>query len=214
MTAYCARRFLPALGVLLALVATPAAIAAASAAGVLAVDRGSGGTVVDRTISCPVITQLDSGSIGLGAGVKGPPVSDNGGTVPNPGYVGVGQEELAYAATSTLKSIFVSPGRTVKSGYFFNTTACKSAPAIPLARSALPSLGVFSHAGNTQLAESCLVAANSLATVRMRVTLSAFGVPVAAQVAVRAGKRQRPLAFIDWTPTRFTAFASAACVQR
>lgn len=197
-----------------ALVATAAAIAAASAAGVLAVSRASGNTTIDRTISCRVITQLDSGSLDLAAQVKGPPVSDNGGTFTQPGSILIAAEQMVYAAISTSKEIVVLPGKTIKTGYFFNNTVCTRATAIQLSRSGLPSLGVFSHAGNTQLSESCLVAANSLATVRLRVVLSASGAPVAAQLAVRAGKRQRPLAFIGWTPTRFTAFASAACVQR
>ena len=197
-----------------ALVTTVAAIAAASAAGVLAVGSASGGTTTfDRTLSCQVITQLDSADVYFSASVKGPPVIDNGGAFPQPGYVEASAEHTLIATATTLKKIFVSPGNTVNSGYFFNNAVCKTAPAIPLSRSALPSLGVFSHAGYTGRVESCLVAANSLATVRMRVVLSASGAPVAAQLAVRAGKHQRPLAFIDWTPTRFTMFASAACQQ-
>lgn len=190
-----------------------ATIAAGSAAGVLAVSRSSGGTTtVDRTISCPVITQLDSGSIGFSAQVKEPPVSYNGGTVTQPGEIGAGSgNQITYAGAS---SEMFANGKTIKAGYFFNTTPCKSAPAIPLSRSGLPSLGVFSRAGNTELFESCSVAANSSVTVRLRVVLSGPDAPIAAQLAIRAGKRQRPLAFINWTPTRFTALASAACQQR
>ena len=199
-----------------ALVATVAAIAAASAAGVLAVGRASGGTTtVDRTIACPVVTQLDSADLGFAAAVKGTPVAGpNGGMVTPPGYISADAEQMLYAAASTLKAIVVSAGHTVKSGYFFNNSVCKSARAIPLTRSGLPLLGVFSRAGYNQLTESCLVAANSTATVRLRVVLSGSGSPVAARLAVRGGKHQRPLAFVDWTPTRFTAFAAAACMQR
>jgi hypothetical protein len=205
-----ARRWRQISVVLIALVVT-----AGTAAAVFAVGHAGGATVVDRTIACSVITNLDSGSIGIGSQVRLPPDHVNGGVFYQPGYLGVSgsagaQPELTYVAVSP---VLVIATKTVKDGYFFDGTVCKKAAAIPLARSRLPSLGTFSRAGNTAFTESCDAARDSVVTVRLRVTLSAANKPTAAQLAIRSGKRQRPTAFVDWTPTRVQAWMAPGCVQ-
>lgn len=202
-----------------ALVTTAAAIAAASAVGVLAVGRASGGaTTVDRTLSCRLPTVLGGTRFQVYARVDEPAVHQLGKTLPRPGGVGVDngyQPEHLYAAASKLIGVEM-PGYTinvVKDGYLFDKDYCTSARPIPLARSGLPSLGVFSRAGNVGFNIECNVGA-APPTIRMRVVLAKPGTPVAAQLVVRAGKAQRPVAFVDWTPTRVTAFASPACQQR
>lgn len=184
-------------------------VSAGTAAGVFAVGRGASATVADRTIACRVITNLDSGSIYIGSEVRLPPDHVNGGISYEPGSLWVAgnagaQPELTYVQVSKL----------VKGGYSFDGTICKKAATIPLARSGLPSLGTFSRGGNTRFDESCDVAKDSLVTVRMRVTESSANTPTAALVAIRSGPRQRPTAFVEWTPTRVRAWLAAGCIQR
>jgi hypothetical protein len=45
----------------------------------------------------------------------------------------------------------------------------------------------------------------------MRVTLNHAGVPTAAKMAIRGGKKLRPVAFIDWTPKSATIAVSSDC---
>lgn len=211
---YGARRLV--LGVVV--VATAAAIAAASAAGVLAVSHASGGTTtIDRTISCRLPTLLGGTRFSVGARVDEPSVQQLGKTLPRPGGVGIGngyQPEHVYVAASKLIYFGTSGDIKVdKDGYLFDKDHCTSARQIPLARSGLPSLGVFSRAGNVGFNDVCDVGAAPL-IVRMRVVLAKPGTPAAALLVVRAGKAQRPVAFVDWTPARVTAFASTACQQR
>jgi hypothetical protein len=188
-------------------------VTAGTAAGVFAVGRGSGATVVDRTIACRVITNLDSGTIRIGAQVRLPPDHVNGGVFYQPGSLWVAgnagaQPDLTLAAVSPT---LVIATKTIKTGHFFDGTICKKAAAIPLAPSRLPTLGIFSRAGNTRLDESCDVAKDSLVTIRLRVTSQA-NTPSSALLAIRSGKHQRPTAFVDWTPTRVRAWMAPGCV--
>jgi hypothetical protein len=48
----------------------------------------------------------------------------------------------------------------------------------------------------------------------MHVKLGRSGAPVAAQIAVRSGAKQHPVAYIDWTPTRISAYVSPSCQVR
>src|SRR5260370_16710881 len=57
----------------LALVATAAAIAAASAVGVLAADSASGGTTIDPTLSCHLITHPDTPHVHFSPPFTSPP---------------------------------------------------------------------------------------------------------------------------------------------
>ncbi|HVH52392.1 MAG TPA: hypothetical protein VM690_09620 [Gaiellaceae bacterium] len=199
-----ARRWRRIAVALIALVVT-----AGTAAGVFAVGRGSGVTVVDRTIACRVITNLDSGSIYIGSEVGLPPDHLKGGVFYQPGALWVAGNAGAQPWLT-----YVQVSKVVKGGYSFDGTICKKAAAISLAPSGLPLLGMFSRAGNTRFDESCDVAKDSVVTVHMRVMLSSASVPTAAVVAIRSGKRQRPTAFVDWTPTRVRAWMAAGCIQR
>ncbi|HET8893509.1 MAG TPA: hypothetical protein VFM96_05380 [Gaiellaceae bacterium] len=182
---------------------------AGTAAGVFAVGRGAGATVVDRTIACRVITNLDSGSVYIGSEVRLPPDHVNGGVFYQPGSLWV-----AGNAGAKPQLTYVQVSKLVKGGYSFDGTICKKTAAIPLARSGLPSLGTFSRAGNARFDESCDVAKDSLVTVRIRVTELSANEPTGAVLAIRSGRRQRPTAFVEWTPTRVRAWLAAGCIQR
>lgn len=195
-----------------ALGAIAAAIAAGSAVGVLAMGRASGGTIIDRTVSCRLPTALGGTRFAFGGRVDEPTVQQNGKTYPQPGGIGVSngfQPEHTYVAASKL--IYSgTPTRVEKDGYLFDTDYCRSTQPIPFTHAGLASLGVFSRAGNAELERQCFVGASPV-TIRLRVTLAKAGTPVSAQLAIRAGKTQHSVAFVDWTPTRFTAFASSSC---
>jgi hypothetical protein len=47
-------------------------------------------------------------------------------------------------------------------------------------------------------------------TLRLRATITK-GMAVAAQLAVRSGKKQRPIAYFDWTPKKVTAYLTDDC---
>jgi hypothetical protein len=184
-------------------------VAAGTAAGVLAVGRAGGAKVVDRTIGCRVVTNLDSGTLELAAQVRLPPRYAGGGVISQPGSVTASSPQLLYAAASS--NIFAN-GRTAKSGYYFDESICQNAHAIPFVHTGLSSLGDFSRAGQTEFSEACDVARNSMVTVRLRVVLDSAGAPTAARLAIRAGRRQRPAAFVDWTPAAVRAWVAPGCI--
>lgn len=185
-------------------------VTAGTAAGVLAVGNAGGATLVDRTISCRAVTDLDSATLELGAQIRLPPRYAGGGVVAQPGSIYAGFPQRTWAAAA--RDVFAN-GQTFTSGYYYDGSNCKDVRAIPLVRSGLPSLGTFSKAGNSEFSESCDVARDSLVTVRLRVSLSR-GTPTAARLAIRAGLRQRPVAYVDWTPTVIRAWVAPGCMAR
>jgi hypothetical protein len=188
-------------------------ITAGGAAGVFASGDANAGTIVDKTISCRLSSTLTSASFRIDADIKEPPERVGGGFTEQPGDVWVGTDGLMYAGASKLLTPTVG-AKPVRSGSYFDETVCGiSRSRIALSRAGLPSLGVFSDAGNTQLSDTCSVASNTVLSVRLRVILSKGGTPASAQLAIRGGKRPHPLVFVTWTPTRFTAYAAAACVH-
>jgi len=189
------------------------ALVGVGATGVFAVRGTPDGTTVDRTISCRLTSTLASASFRVGADIKEPPEHVGGGLTQQPGDVWVGTDALMYAGASKLLTPTVG-AKPIKTGYYFDGTVCGgSRQAIAFSKTGLAALGSFSRAGNTQLARTCSVAPNSLLTVRLRIVLSTPGTPASAQLAIRGGKHPHPLALVTWTPTRFTAYAAAACVQ-
>lgn len=189
------------------------AIAGVGATGVFALRSTPAGTTVDRTISCRLTSTLASASFRIGADIKEPSARVGGGLTQQPGELWAGTDSLMYAGASKLLTPSVG-AKPVKQGYYFDSTLCGRAQRpIALSRTGLPSLGSFSRAGNTQLAQTCSVAPSSVLTIRLRIVLSKPGTPASAQLSIRGGKHSHPLAFVSWTPTRFTAYAAAACVQ-
>ena len=181
------------------------------AAAVAAIALTSAGTAtVDRTVSCRIITSLDQGSIYIRVDPAINYLDTNHRKVTLPAEVQAGgQGEGVFAAAS--KQIEPGPGRAaVTAGYYFDNTVCKNAPAIPFTHAGLQSVAPTST-GNPWNGARCLVPPNVNVTVRLRVVVSKPGVPTSAQVAVQAGRKQHPIAYIAWTPTRVTAWASAGC---
>jgi hypothetical protein len=92
---------------------------------------------------------------------------------------------------------------------------CTSAGTVPLARSGLPLLGVYRNGspglggGNGGNGAECWVAEH--VAIRLRIAVDKQDVPVSAQLMLRSGRKQRPVAFVEWTPARVTVYASDAC---
>jgi hypothetical protein len=162
-------------------------------------------TVVDKTISCPLRTSLASAGFTVGAAINGP--YGGGVTVTGAGYV-------LYAGAGKPQMLVSGPGtKPVKTGYYTSGACASSHTRIPLTASRLPSLGIFSAAGNADIRENCSVPSNSTITVRLRVILAKPGVAASAQLAISGGRRPHPIAFVSWTPTRFRAYVTPGCEQ-
>jgi hypothetical protein len=174
----------------LGLLAAGAALAALSAAGVLALGSESGG-VVDRTLRCPVPEQGGVNVFNLFARVKGQ----------EPAAVGID--------AGPLLSPLAAAGSFYKDGSVFDHTACAPTRSIPATRSGIPLADTFRGAQGAGGTRECWVA--TTITVRLRVKIARGGVPTSAQLAVRSGARQRPVAFVDWTPTLIHVYVTPAC---
>lgn len=211
----------------IAVAAIVVALAASSAASVLAFDAGSP-AVVDRTLACPVAL---NGEIDLFAHVKGPSMRLPGTwikvhnravrttkIVPRPALVefDTGRAVLINAGASqivqtTLAGAYAGSSLTAKAGYTLDGSDCTAAKTIPLSSDGLRPAGVFTGTGGAGIYRECGVA--QPATFRARLTLAKNGLPVAAKLAIRSGKKLRPIAYIDWTPTRVRAWLAPGCQQ-
>ena len=190
-----------------AIVATVVAVAAASGAGVLAFGRGPAlaGTV-DRTVSCPVAV---AGGVPVFT-LRAEPATTTklfGKLAEVAAQLHV-QTGLAGFGTSTELVGLTSFAR----GWADPDPTCRKAAQIPLARSGLPHVGDFTRNGPGLDGDSgvrCL--SGSSITMRIRVKLAGGSQPVAAQLAIRTGKKQRPLAYVDWTPNRISVYTTGDC---
>jgi hypothetical protein len=95
-----------------------------------------------------------------------------------------------------------------KAGYALDRNVCTPAPRIPLAPAGLPLLGDGGVNGG-DIGRECWVGPRI--TLRVHVRLGRSGAPVAAELAIRTGRKQHPVAFIQWTPTRARGYFSSIC---
>jgi hypothetical protein len=174
-------------------------VAASTAAGVLALGRANGPALVDRTLSCPspnlanlvlVFAYLER-THALGYGNNRRP--------PEWGAVGATAEAVAYAAV----------GPTFKSGYTFDLVHCRPVPAIPLNHVGLPPPATFEGTDGEGNGWNCR--AGRTFAVRLHATLTQSGRAVAVTLAIRSLTRARPVAYVEWTPTRFRAWLGPEC---
>jgi hypothetical protein len=181
-----------------------AAIVTASAAGVFAF--GEQTRPLDKTLSCPVPEVGGVNRLDLNAHVKAPPTHFGDKAVPSPaqaiiqaGILGGPQQQ--YAGVTS-----------VRGGFLFDQTICRNAPAIPLERAGLPAAGVYRGTTGAGITRECWLAPT--VAIRLRVTLGASGTPVEARLAVRSGKKLRPVLYVEWTPTLIREYASSSCQVR
>jgi hypothetical protein len=192
---------------LTALAAIGVAIAAMSGAGVLALSARETGTI-DRTISCPVPIQggipvfvlkatartkeLQYGKLAEVAAQLGVAVNQNG--------LGVA---IDYAGVTS-----------VAGGFSLNSTDCRPATRIPLAPAGLPKHAVYVRNGpglTGSFGNGVRCWSGARITIRLRTKITRAGAPVSAELAIRTGKKARPVAFVDWTPDKITAYLSSDC---
>jgi hypothetical protein len=181
-----------------------AALVTMSAAGVLA--YGQQAKPLDRTLSCPVPEQGGVNVLNLTAHVKAPPMRFRSKMVPTPAIALI---VAGNPSTTQLQYVGVS---SLRDGYYFDQTVCKTAAAIPLARAGLPLAGVYRGTNGSGIDRECWLA--TVVAVRLHVTLGRSGAPVAAQIALRSGAKLRPVAYLDWTPNRIRAYVSPSCQVR
>lgn len=178
------------------------AIAAVSAAGVFALGSGTARTT-DRTVSCPVPIQGGVPVFQLRAGAQARTYySDAWHDVAGLMLITVGPQMAQLAGVTSAVG-----------GYGLDSNICSTTAPIPLAPSGLPLEAVLtpktSGLGSSMGGKSCLV--GSRITIRLRTIFGSSGAPIAARLAVRTGKRPRPVVYLDWTPRRITAYVSSDC---
>ena len=203
----------------IAVAAVTVAVAGTSAAGVLAFGGGGSGPL-DRTLTCPA----PQNRLEVLAHVKGPPTyvyqpgtstKDHfvpGWFVPHPALVEVdaGRHVIRNAGLNTLyQTIFAGASPSYKSGYSFDGSVCKQANTIPFTSAGLKKIAVFTGTQGGGISAECPLA--NPATLRLRVTLAKSGQPTAARLTLRGGDKLRPVAYVDWTPTRVTAWLARGC---
>ena len=197
----------------IAVAAVTVAAAGTSAAGVLAF--GSGGGPLDRTLSCPA----PQNRLDVLAHIKGPAtyvyqpgLPNNSKLVPHPALLEVdaGRHVSRNAGIDTLyQTIFAGASPSYKSGYSFDGSVCKQAKTIPFTSTGLKKIGVFTGTKGGGISAECPLA--NPATLRMRVTLASSGQPTAAKLMLRGGRKLRPIAYVEWTPTYVTAWLAPGC---
>lgn len=198
----------------IAVAAVTVAVAGTSAAGVLAFGSGGGGPL-DRTLSCPAPqNRLDvlAHVRGSATYVYQPGLPNNSKRVPHPALLEVdaGRHVSRNAGIDTLyQTTFAGASPSYKSGYSFDGTVCKATKTIPLASTGLKKIGVFTGTQGGGVSAECTLA--SPATLRMRVTLGTSGAPTTATLALRGGKKLRPIAYVEWTPTHVSVWLAAGC---
>ena len=191
----------------LAMVAAAAvALAAVGATSVFALRGTPARATIDKTISCRLTTTLASAGFYIASSVTEPGPYGAASV-----WVGIGNGLYAGAGKSLVPHVGAKP----ISGYYFDDNDCTSSQTtIPVSRSGLRSLGVFSNSSRSaQMREGCSVASNSSIAIRLRVVLSKPGVATSAELAIRGGKHSHPIAFVSWTPSRFRAYVAAGCEQ-
>jgi hypothetical protein len=197
------------------------AIAGITAAGVFAVgDRTT--ITVDRTLSCPTSRNND---LSLFAHVRGPstfvrePSAPGGGKrFPHPALLELDANRsvimnggLMQVVQTTYAGIYAGASVNQKAGYTLDGSVCDAAKPIPFSSAGLRSAGSFTGSQAAGVYRQCVL--GQPATLRLRVTLGRSGLPVAAKFALRGGKKKRPIAYIDWTPTRIRAWLAPGCQQ-
>jgi hypothetical protein len=174
---------------LTAIATTAVALTAVSAAAIYAFD-GAWFTarIVDKTITCSVPDQGGVNLVRVGAGPRG------NAQYPVPAALAV---SAGYSG-NPLWYVLLSEARK---GYTLDHSLCKPRSRVPLAADGLPAL-----TAQRGILRECWIAPQM--ALRLHVKFGSKGKPVAAQLAIRSGKRLRPVAYVSWTPKRVRAFVS------
>lgn len=160
----------------------------------------SGTAVVDRTVQCQVPQQAGIPIVTLQAS----PISRN--ALVAAGLWALVNERNGSGGVTLLGVANVANGYAAPAAGW-----CRPAPRIPLAASGVPREGVYrSYSGGLGEGNGARCPSAATVTIRLRATILK-GVAVAAQLAVRSGKKERPIAFVDWTPKKVTTYLTDDC---
>jgi hypothetical protein len=187
-----------------AIVSATVALAAVSAAGVLAFERGGAGalTTYDQTMSCPMALKGGVPIFKLQAAAKHS-FYNNGQT-----FTQAGNAFIEDTNGQGFGGVGAAPH-----GYGFpNPELCRSAARVPLAPSGLALEGVYRQGQfglGGDFGVTCLV--GNRVTIRVQAVIGRNDTPVSGRIAVRTGKKARPVAYVRWTPTRVDVYLSPDC---
>jgi hypothetical protein len=96
---------------------------------------------------------------------------------------------------------------------FRNPGICTPAKVIPLSHAGLRLDGVYKTGepgvGSTDNGAQCLVGGH--VSVRVHAVVGRNDAPTSGTLAVRTGKKLRPILYVDWTPKRVTVYLSDDC---
>jgi len=186
-----------------ALVAVAAALVIVSAASVSAFRQQT--KPVDATYVCSVPQLGGVYVVDVVGSVRGVPVKYGTVSVPN-------RAHATFSAGSTMSPDGVSLVGLDEypNGYGADDQLCRrSHAAVPLGHASLRPFGAVTGTQGATIKRECWLAPT--VTIRAHVVFSRSGVPTAAQLVLRSGKKLKPAAYLDWTPTRVVGYASAAC---
>jgi len=190
---------------LAAAVATAAALVVAGAASVSAFRQQTRPT--DATYACTVPNVGGVNRVDAIARVRGPATNAGGVMIQN-------RAEATFSAASPM-----TPDGTslvgldeYRNGFGSSDQLCRAThTAIPLTYTGLRTVQTVSGTKGATIRRECWLA--STVTIRAHLVYSRLGVPTSAQLVLRSGKKLRPAAFIDWTPTRVSVYTAPSCNQ-
>jgi hypothetical protein len=120
----------------------------------------------------------------------------------------------AVAGLLTKEGVGLGGFGNTRGGYGFGDPGfCKPAAQIPLSHAGLPLDGVYKTGeagiGSMDNGAQCLVGTKII--VRTHVMVGRNDTPTAGSLAVRTGKKLRPVLYVDWTPKRVAVYLSDDC---
>jgi hypothetical protein len=192
-----------------ALVATLVAVAATGAAGVAAFGAGpfAAAPTFDETIRCTVPIRAGIPVVDVHVWPKGW-YFGNGKKIQHAASVLVGSDSLMAAPASIDFVSFTSATR----GYgALHASTCSPAAAIPLSSKSIPHYDTVKAPSDgvvNAVNLSCFSGTTIVLHQHVRIV---HGAPVAAQLAIRSGKKLRPMLYVDWTPTSIAVYATGDC---
>jgi hypothetical protein len=120
----------------------------------------------------------------------------------------------AAAALLTKEGVGLGGVASVRGGYGAGDPGfCKPTAQIPLSRAGLPLEGVYKAGeagiGSMDNGAQCLVGGHI--AVRVHAVVGRNDTPTSGAIAVRTGKKLRPVAYVEWTPKRVAVYMSDDC---
>jgi len=178
------------------------ALAAASAAGVIAAPSGTA-DVADASLTCETQTQGGYQVFDLGAGPARPASSSSWRKTASLILTTGGD---SYYGTKLL--VIDAASR----GFLVNKSLCTSSGRdVELARRGLPFQREY-RKGSFAGREFRCVRSGRIA-FRYRLTTGANGEPVSARVVVEMAKTRRPMIYVEWSPAHVVMYAATSCTD-